>query len=185
MKKYKVIYADPPWSFGSKAYQDGSRNMLVLSETQYKTMTIEDIKRLPIQNITDDNAALFLWTTDAHLKEAIEVIEAWGFKYKTVAFNWVKRYTSGSLVYNFAPWTLKSHELCLLGIRGKMGQFKKSNAVKGLIEAERTEHSKKPAAARDRINELFGDINRIELFARQKTEGWDVWGNEVESDIKL
>lgn len=185
MKKYKIIYADPPWSFGSKAYQDGQRDMLNLAKTQYQTMSHTDLKELPVYQITEENAALFLWTTDAHLKEAIEVMETWGFSYKTVAFNWIKRYKTGSLVYNFAPWTLKSHELCLLGIKGKMGHLKKSNNVKGLIEAERTTHSKKPHEARFRIEALFGNLPRIELFAREKTPGWDVWGNEVESDIIL
>ena len=185
MKKYQIIYADPPWDFGCKAYQDGGRDMLLLSKTQYPTMSIKEIETLPVSKITDSDCALFLWTTDAHLEYAMKVLNSWGFKYKTVAFLWVKKYATGSQVYNFAPWTLKSSEMCLLGIKGKMGKFKKANNVKGLIEAVRTFHSQKPSEVRNRIMELFGDLTRIELFARQKTEGWDVWGNEVESDIEL
>jgi len=179
-KKYRIIYADPPWQFGSKAYQDSNRDMLKLEKTQYGTMTIQDIKNLPIQNISKDDCALFLWTTDAHLKEAIEVIESWGFKYKTIAFVWLKKYESGSYVYNFAPWTLKSHEICLFGTKGQMGKYKTANNIKGLVEAVRTKHSKKPSEIRDRINKLFTDASKIELFARQRVDGWDSWGNETD-----
>lgn len=183
--KYNVILADPPWKFGSKAYQDSNRDMLILEKTQYNTMNIDEIKSLPIQNISEDDCALFLWTTDAHLKEAIEVMESWGFKYKTIAFVWLKKYESGSLVYNFAPWTLKSHEICLFGTKGKMGQHKTANNIKGLVEAVRTGHSKKPDEVMRRIEGLFGKCPKIELFARRKREGWDSWGDEVECDVSL
>jgi len=185
MKNYNVILADPPWQFGSKAYQDSNRDMLKLEKTQYDTMSIKDIKALPVKNISKDDCALFMWTTDAHLKEAIEVMESWGFKYKTIAFVWIKKYESGSLVYNFAPWTLKSHEICLFGIKGKMGQHKTANNIKGLVEAIRTGHSQKPDEVMKRIEGLFGNSPKIELFARRKREGWDSWGNEVECDIEL
>ena len=175
-KKYNIIYADPPWSFGSKAYQDNNREFDKL-ENHYGTMTIQDIKNLKIPTFND--CVCFMWTTDAHLKEALEVMESWGFKYKTIAFIWVKKYESGSLVYNFAPWTLKSCEICILGIKGIMGKYKKANNVKQLVEAIRTKHSKKPNEVRKRIVDLFGDIPRIELFAREKAEGWDSWGLEV------
>ncbi len=175
-KKYNIIYADPPWTFGSKAYQDSGREFDKL-ETHYSTMSITDIMNLEIPS--HNNCACFMWTTDAHLKEAIEVIEAWGFKYKTIAFIWVKKYESGSLVYNFAPWTLKSCEICILGMKGTMGKYKKVNNVKQLVEAVRTKHSKKPNEVRNRIEKLFGDLPRIELFARDKADGWDSWGNEI------
>ena len=179
-KKYNIIYADPPWQFGSKAYQDGNRKMLKLNTSQYNTMTIDEIKRLPVKDITEKDCACFLWCVDSHLKEGIEVLEAWGFKYKTIAFNWIKYYESGEFCFNFAPYTLKSWELCLLGIKGSMGKYKKKNNVVGLVRDIRKEHSEKPNMVRDRIVDLFGDISRIELFARQKTKGWDVWGNEVD-----
>lgn len=184
-RKFNVIYADPPWQFGSKAYQDGKRDMLILDETQYTTMTIKDIKALPVSEIADKDCACFMWVTDSHLKEGIEVLEAWGFKYKTIAFNWVKKYESGATCVNFAPWTLKSHEICLLGIKGTMGKFKKSNNVQGLIEAVRTKHSKKPKEVRNRIETLFGNVPRIELFAREWQEDWFVWGNEADNCCPL
>ena len=184
MKKYKIIYVDPPWKYGSKQYQDGGREFDKL-ERQYETMTISEIKNIPIKKITEDDCACFMWVTDSHLKDGIEVLESWGFKYTTIAFNWIKKTNKGNTCVNFAPWTLKSSEICLLGIKGSMGKYKKSNKIRQLIEAERLKHSQKPNEARKRIIELFGDIPRIELFAREKTKGWDVWGNEIESNITL
>lgn len=184
MKKYQIIYADPPWRFGSKQYRDGGRTFQNIHE-KYPTLTMSSLKALNISSISHSDCACFMWSTDAHLKEAIELMGHWGFKYKTVAFVWLKKYKTGVTVVKFAPWTLKSTEICLLGIRGTMGKYKKSNKVRQFIVAQRTAHSKKPNEVRNRIVELFGDLPRIELFAREKTEGWDVWGNEVESDIKL
>lgn len=193
MKKYQIIYADPAWKYGSKelygdkinGYKNGQRKRFSPIERKYKTMDAKDICSLPVKEILDDDCALFLWVTDSHIKEGIKVMESWGFKYRTIAFVWLKKYNTGTRVYNFAPWTLKSTEICLLGIKGRMSKFKKSNCVKQLVEEERTQHSKKPNEVRNRIEELFGDLPRIELFARQKTEGWDAWGNEIDSDINL
>lgn len=184
-RKFNIIYCDPPWQFGSKAYQDGNRKMLKLEETQYETMTIEDIKGLPINEISDKDCICFMWVTDSHLKEGIEVLESWGFKYKTIAFNWIKKYASGETCVNFAPWTLKSWEICIVGIKGSMGKYKKVNNIRGLVEAERTKHSKKPIEVRNRIEQLFGDIPRIELFAREYSEDWFVWGNEVDNTCPI
>ena len=184
MRKFNVIYADPPWQYGSKQYQDNGRPFDPLNR-QYSTMSIEQIKKLPIKNIADDNCALFMWCTDSHLKEGIEVMESWGFKYKTIAFVWIKKYKNGNICVNFAPHTLKSSEICLLGIRGTMKNYKKSNNVRQLLEAVRIKHSQKPEEARIRIIELYGEIPKIELFARQKSDGWSVWGDEVKSDLEL
>lgn len=186
MKKYEIIYADPAWKYGSKELygdktKEGKReNRFRKLERMYDTMSLDDIKQLPIKNMISKNAACFLWVTDSHLKEGIEVLESWGFKYKTIAFNWIKKTNKGNTYVNFAPWTLKSSEICLLGMRGTMGKLKTDNTVRQLIEAERTKHSKKPMEARKRIEQLFAGVNRIELFARENHIGWDAWGNEVE-----
>jgi site-specific DNA-methyltransferase (adenine-specific) len=192
MKKYQVIYADPAWQYGSKElYGDKTKgsekreNRFRTIERIYTTMTIPQIKELKVKEVADKNCACFMWVTDSHLKEGIEVMETWGFKYKTIAFVWLKKTSTGKTVLNFAPHTLKSTEICLLGIKGSMKDFKKSNNVRQLIEAERTEHSKKPNEARLRIKELYPNAEMIELFAREKHEGWDVWGNEVESSVAL
>lgn len=186
MKEYQVIYADPAWQYGSKElYGDKTKeskreNRFRKLDRIYDTMSLADIKQLPVQNMVGKNAACFLWVTDSHLKEGIEVLESWGFKYKTIAFNWIKKTNKGNTYVNFAPWTLKSSEICLLGMRGTMGKLKTDNTVRQLIEAERTKHSKKPMEARERIERLFADANRIELFARENHIGWDAWGNEVD-----
>ena len=185
MKKYQIIYADPPWQFGSKKYQDGWREFDKLEESQYNTMTIDELNKLKVKKIADDNSICFMWVTDSHLKEGIEVMESWWFEYKTIAFNWIKQYESWKECVNFAPWTLKSWEICLLGTRWTMGKYKIKNNIQGLIKSVRGKHSQKPEEARDRIVELFWDLPRIELFARNKTDWWHVWWNEVESDIIL
>jgi len=177
-KKYNIIYADPPWSYNDK--MSGHSFSL---DHEYETQPLEWIKKLPVQNISDKNCVLFLWAVSPQLPEAIEVMKAWGFKYKTVAFCWSKVHKSGKPVSNLGRWTMGNIELCLLGVRGKPKRI--CNNVKQLVVAERTIHSKKPDEVRNRIVELMGDLPRIELFARQKTEGWDVWGNEVESDIHI
>lgn len=110
-------------------------------------------------------------------------MKAWGFKYKTVAFCWSKRTKNGKDVVNLGRWTLGNVELCLLGVRGKPKRVVKN--IRQLVVAERTKHSKKPDEVRQRIVTLMGDIPRIELFAREKKEGWDVWGDEVASDIEI
>lgn len=181
-KKYSIIYADPPWDYGSKVYSRGEQIDL---KKFYKTMKVEDICKLKVKDITTKNAVLFLWVTDSHLKAAFDVIQSWGFTYKTIAFIWIKKTSKNNIYYNVAPWTLKSHEICLFATKGKVSKFKKSNNVKGLIESVRGRHSEKPNEARKRIIELFGDVPRIELFAREKKEGFDVWGDEVECDIEL
>ena len=142
-------------------------------------MSINDIKNLSVKDIADKDCILFLWTTDSHLPEALEVIKSWNFKYKTIGFTWVKQYKSSSYCYNFGAYTLKSTEICLIGLKGKLKNLKNKNNVKGLVFAERTKHSKKPDEIRDRIVQLCGDLPRIELFARPPfVKGWDHYGNE-------
>jgi len=181
MKKYQIIYADPPWHY--KNYADNTASRWVGS--QYKTMGIEDICNLPIREITDDNCVLFLWTTPPTLFENVPwVLRSWGFQYKTKAFCWVKRNKiADSFFWGMGYWTRSNTEDCLLCTKGNP---KRVNAgVHQVIYSAIRNHSQKPDETRDKIIQLCGDIPRIELFAREKTPGWDVWGNEVESDIIL
>lgn len=194
-KKYNIIYADPPWKYSSRelygdkinGYKNGERKRFSSLERIYPTLSLISIKNLPVKNIIENDSACFMWVTDSHLKWGIEVLECWGFHYRTIAFVWLKKYSTGTICSNFAPWTLKSTEICLLGLRGLMSKYKMSNNVRQLIEDQRTEHSKKPPETRKRIVELFGNIPRIELFARKEDflfepddwKGWDVWGNEI------
>ena len=182
MKKYGIIYADPPWSYKDK--RDKHPRMCGGAISHYNTMSIEQIKSLPIKELAADNCMLFLWVTFPNLQEGLDVIKAWGFKYKTLGFSWIKtNKNNGKPFFGIGYYTKSNCEVCLIGVKGK--PIKVSNSVSSVIISPRQEHSKKPDQIRDKIVELCGDVPRIELFARQKTEGWDVWGNEVESDIDL
>jgi len=147
-------------------------------------MSADEICSLPVDDIAAENSVLFLWTTFPNLQESFRVIEAWGYKYSTAAFVWVKRNKKAmSWFMGLGYWTRANAEICLLATKGKPKRISKS--VRQVIDSPIEHHSKKPDETRERIVELMGDLPRIELFARQKTDGWDVWGNEVESDIKL
>ena len=184
MKQYEIIYSDPAWRFGNSVYQDNNRDNRHLHE-QYQTMTIEELKELPLANISADDCALFLWTTDFHLPFCFELFKAWGFKYRTIAFVWKKITKNGKTCANLGAWTMKNTEICLLATKGNMFDKRQVKNIFQLVEAERTKHSKKPNEVREKIEKLFGDSNRLEMFARTKTEGWDVWGNEVEGSVNL
>lgn len=179
-KKYQIIYADPPWS-----YNDKMAGHSFSLDHEYETQSKQWISGLPVGELAEKDACLFLWVTSPLLDEGIKVLEDWGFQYKTIAFVWSKYTKNGKLVSNLGRWTMGNVELCLLGIKGKPNSWRIDKSIKQLVQADRTKHSKKPQEVMDRIIKLLGDRSRIELFARQKTEGWDVWGNEVESDINL
>lgn len=178
-KKYNIIYADPPWEYRQSGSKTNSRGM---AKQHYETMTTEDICSLPIRNIATDDALCFMWATFPNIDQALKVMEAWGFTYKTAAFVWVKKNTkSNTNFWGMGAWTRANAEVCLIGIskKTKASECVKSHAVHQIVEAPIEQHSKKPNEVRDRIIELLGDLPRIELFARQHTEGWDCWGNEV------
>lgn len=177
---YSVVYADPPWRFSNDSKGRRVPSLYPLPSYRYDVMDLEDIKALPIKSICEPNAALFLWVCDALLKEGIETMEAWGFTYKTVAFTWAKQAKTNHDKWHFGLglYTRNNPEMCLLGIKGKPLP-RQSKTVRQLVIEPLTRHSEKPARIRDDIVELFGDVSRIELFARTKTEGWGSWGNEI------
>ena len=141
-------------------------------------MSIESISALPVSSLTDNDAILFLWVTLPLLPEALNVIRAWGFIYKTAAFVWIKQNKkSASLFWGLGHWTRANAEICLLATKGHPKRF--SAKVHQVIISPVEEHSKKPDVIRKKIVELAGNLPRVELFARQATPGWDVWGNEV------
>lgn len=175
-KKYQIIYADPPWT-----YADPKQNNPKMGGITYPTMSLDEIKSLPVQNISEKDCALFLWVTMPMLREGLAVIDAWGFKYITCAFTWVKLNPKGEGIYSgLGHWTNGNAELCLFAKKGHPKRQAKN--VKQIVLAPRGRHSSKPDEVRDRIVSLIGDLPRLELFARQKTEGWAVWGNEVEEE---
>lgn len=181
--KYDIIYADPPWSY----YNDMSvgvdcTTVRGMRRPPYSVLSSKDIKAIPIEDIAQDNAILFIWTTDYHLQKCIEVIESWGFTYKTIAFVWAKKNKQGKQCSMMGAYTKKSGcEICLLATRGKDAhKLVINHSVNSFIEYPRREHSKKPDIIRDSIIELVGENRKcIELFARQQYDRWDCWGNEV------
>lgn len=165
----------PPW-----AYHDTLGGNAKMGAMPYPTMTNEEICAMPIGNkIAKKDSILFMWATMPKLQEALDVIKAWGFKYKTCAFCWVKQNPkSGGIYAGLGRWVQGNAELCLLATKGHPHRISKS--VKQIVMAPRGRHSAKPSEVRDRIVQLMGeDTERIELFARDYADGWDCWGNEV------
>ena len=194
MKKYQIIYADPPWEFGSIRSSkkiDGKYQRYKPDNTvgagKYITQSNEWIKKLDVKSIADDDCVLFMWFCETSLPDALEVIKSWGFRYVNFAFIWNKKEKSGKDVCYYGGWTMRGSEIVMLGVKGNIHSKIVSHKVRQKTEAIRDKrfHSRKPQEIKDKIVDLMGDLPRIELFARQKTEGWDCWGNEVESDIDL
>ena len=176
-KKYGIIYADPPWRYQQK-------NLSGAAEHHYSTMSVEEICQLDVASVAADDCVLFLWATFPQLQEALQVIKAWDFQYKTVAFVWLKQNKSGKgWFFGLGFWTRGNAELCLLATRGK--PHRKSNRVHQFIISPLRQHSQKPSEAREKIVELMGELPRLELFAREKADGWDTWGNEVACDVEI
>ena len=179
MKKYKIIYADPPWE-----YQDKSKSHGGGAESHYKCMSVQDMKMLKIEDISAKDSIILMWVTYPMLRDGLDLMWSWGFEYKTVAFTWVKKNKkSNTFFFGMGRYTRGNPEICLLGRKGK-GVKRISANIPNLQIHKRREHSRKPDKIRNEIIKLFGDIPRIELFARQRFEGWDVWGNEVPIDTQ-
>jgi N6-adenosine-specific RNA methylase IME4 len=176
-KQFNIIYADPPWRY-NRSKGEG------VAENHYPTMRIEEICALPVGELAATDSALFLWATFPMLTEALQVIKAWGFTFKTVAFVWLKQNRKAATwFYGLGFWTRGNAEICLFATKGH--PKRRDNRVHQFIISPIEGHSKKPDEARDKIVRLMGDLPRVELFARQAPPGWDIWGNEVNSTITL
>lgn len=172
-KTFSVIYADPPWQYSDKKKNRGG------AERHYQTQTDYWIQNLPVSQIAANDSLLFMWATFPKLDAAIATMNAWGFTYKTAAFIWVKKNSkAGTNFMGMGSHTRANAEPCLLGVRGN-GIKRVSASVRQIIESPIRRHSEKPPETRDHIVELAGDRPRIELFARQKIDGWDSWGDEL------
>lgn len=187
-KKYQVIYADPPWFYNGKLQFDKSskskdkidikRNIFVSTASfKYPTLKSEELKKLKVEDISDKDCILFMWTSNPHLDQAIELGKSWGFDYKTVAFVWNK------MVHNPGQYNLSYCELCLLFKKGKVPTPRGARNIKQLVESKRTKHSEKPIKVLTNIEKMFPSQKKIELFARTRNKGWDVWGLESRKKI--
>ena len=174
-KKYAIIYADPPWDYkGQKQHKGPGRKNSGGATTHYPTVKVSDMEKWDISSICEENCLLFMWSSSPHLDQAIKLGKAWGFKWATVAFIWEKEKVNPGF------YTMSQCELCLVFKRGKIPRPRGIRNAKQLIISNRTKHSEKPDEARNRIYKMFPLHNRIELFARKQTEGWDTWGLEAD-----
>jgi N6-adenosine-specific RNA methylase IME4 len=189
VKKYSIIYADPPWQYNVWKKKGKGRT----AASHYLTLSLESLKKMDVQRICNDDCALFLWVTFPNLKEGLELADSWGFRYKTVAFVWVKTNPkSGGLFVGLGHYTRANAEIVLLFTKGKALQRKARN-VRQVVMASRGRHSEKPNIVRESIIKLFGDLPRVELFARDMPgveherifDGWDVFGHEVRNSIEI
>jgi len=173
-KKYKAILADPPWSFKNFSKKGESRNV----NKHYDVMKLADIKALPVGELADKNSVLFMWATGPLLDKAFDVINAWGFTYKTLAFTWIKQNKkSAGLFMGGGYWTRSNAEICLLATKGKPSRVN-ADVMQPIISPRR-EHSRKPDEIHERIERLVSGPY-IELFARTESRTWDTWGNDTE-----
>jgi N6-adenosine-specific RNA methylase IME4 len=179
-KRYGVIYADPPWNFKNFSEKGTGRNAVA----HYECMDFGKLAALEPQRWAAKNCVLFMWATDPLLPKAIELIEAWGFTYKTVGFYWAKTNKRAQLdslspddfFTGLGYWTRANVEQCLLATRGAPPRMAKD--VKRLVIEPRREHSRKPDQIYDRIKRLARGPY-LELFARQSRPGWDAWGKQT------
>jgi N6-adenosine-specific RNA methylase IME4 len=175
---YSILYADPAWNYdGREQHNKKEANKSV--EGHYKTMTLDEMKQLKVKEITAPDALLFMWTSSPHLPQAIELMTSWGFEYKTIAFVWDKQKV------NPGYYTMSQCEICLVGKKGNIPKPRGLRNVRQFLSECRTRHSAKPVEVRKRIEQMFPEQKKIELFCREKVEGWDCWGNEVQSSVAI
>jgi len=173
-KKYDIIYADPPWDYNKKKLICKGKTTKDVN-FHYPTMTLNELKNLPVNNISNTNSLLFMWTSSPHLNQAITLGEYWGFNYSTVAFVWNK------INPVVGHYTMSSCELCLLFKKGKIPSPLVSRNEKQFLQQIKTHHSSKPSEIRNRISRMFPKHNKIELFARTISINWHSWGNQLSS----
>jgi N6-adenosine-specific RNA methylase IME4 len=176
--KYDLIYCDPPWSYDDKNPRGGC-------EKHYKTLKIKDLCELPVQNISADDSLLFMWATYPLLLDSLKVMAAWGYTYKTVAFTWIKMNKDGRTpCFGVGHYTASNAEIVLVGKRGK-GLQRINKDVSQIVMSKRTKHSAKPLKVIKKIDHLYGNVKKIELFARCKSDGWDATGVDLDGvDIR-
>jgi len=186
---FGAIYADPPWRFATwnkaTAVRRRASGTNVCAAVHYDTMSSEDIAAMPVADLAADDCALFMWISWPMLPDALRLIEAWGFTYKTCAFDWMKAHAGqiemfrddGAPLMGMGYWTRANTEPCLLATRGKPKRLN-ADVRQGILEPRR-EHSRKPDCVRGRIERLVAGPY-LELFARTKREGWTVWGNQTD-----
>lgn len=175
-----VILADPPWTFSVWNAEKSDRHV----SHKYDLMDVQAICDLPVETIAAENCALFLWATYPNLLDALRVIEAWGFTYRTIAWNWIKSNRGGfGHFMGMGYYTRANSEPCLLAVKGRMPVV--AHDVLSLIYSPVREHSRKPDEQYGKIERLYPEKTCVELFARRKRDDWLSWGNEIQSDFEF
>jgi len=184
-QRFNIILCDPPWHYPSRNRKDFGG----AAESHYPTMTLDEMCKMPVPSIVADDAVIFMWATWPRLKDSISLMEAWGFTYRTLGFIWVKVFKNGKFASGMGMgfFTKEGSEPCLLGTKNthRNSIVAIRHDISSVVVSPRSEHSRKPAEVREKIVQLFGDLPRCELFAREKVDGWKAFGNEVESDFEL
>ncbi len=174
--QYDIVYLDPPWDYkGQLQHSKPGMGDTGGAVRHYDVLKLARLKQFPMRDIMSDDALVFLWVTNPHLDQGIELLKSWGLKYSTVGFVWNK------IKVNPGFYTMSQCELCIIGKNGKIPQPRGARNVRQYIESMRGKHSQKPAEARERIEEMFPDHAKVELFAREQKKGWSAWGDEVKS----
>lgn len=178
--RFKVVYADPPWTFSSWSKKGEVKS----AQNHYSCMTMEDICNMPINDITDENSILFMWATSPLLEEQIKTMQRWGYTYKTIGFTWVKLNPKSMTPFiGLGYYSRSNAEYCLIGTKGKPGR-PKNKSISQIIMSPIREHSRKPDIVRKHIMDMF-DGPYLELFAREEVENWDCFGNETQKFSSL
>ena len=180
--EYSVILADPPWYYNNRATRASA-------DKHYPTMTMEETKALPVRDLGAMPCVLFLWVTWPNMPAAFDLLDAWHFEYKTLAWEWLKTYSDGKThVIGLGNYTRANVEPCILAFKKKVSRGKimrpDDKSIRNILIAKRRRHSQKPDEQYDRIERMYPDMPKIELFARQPWPGWECWGDDVEGSIK-
>jgi len=184
--RYQCVLADPPWHYQNYASKPGTVHSRARgSQKHYPTETIESLCGLHVSDIVEDRAVLFMWATWPLIEDAFTLIRAWGFTYKTLAWEWVKtNRIKGNYFMGMGNYTRSNTEPCLLAFRGKPLPVSVHN-ISSVMVSPKAEHSRKPDYQYEIVESLYPELSKVELFARRKRDGWVSWGNEIESDISF
>lgn len=174
--KYSIVYLDPPWDYKGQTQHGapcGVANSTGGAASHYAQLTLAQLKTMPVMELCEKDALCYMWVTGPHLDQGIELMKALGFQYVTMAFVWDKRRV------NPGYYTMSQCEFVLLGKRGRIPQPRGARNVRQMLRRTRTSHSRKPKAVARRIERMFPEQRKLELFSRRRLSGWEAWGNEV------
>ncbi len=174
--RFDIVYLDPPWDYkGQLQHSKPGMGDTGGARKHYGTLKLKQLKQFPMQQLMNEDSLVFMWVTNPHLDQGIELLKSWGLKYSTVGFVWNK------MRVNPGFYTMSQCELCIIGKNGKIPRPRGARNIRQYLEHLREQHSKKPDEARERIEQMFPDQSKVELFARHQYPGWAAWGDETEN----